>query len=81
MTDMCSPLWHLSDSQLFAHFTILDPQSRTLEALPTATKQRSNATDNHWSRWNEFCMDHNVDPYLSTQKDPVPMLQVFGERY
>jgi hypothetical protein len=26
-------------------------------------------------------MAHNVDPYLTTCKDPVPMLQIFGEIY
>jgi hypothetical protein len=45
------------------------------------TKQRSNAMDKHWSRWDAFCLAHNVDPYLSTWEDPVTMLQVFGERY
>jgi hypothetical protein len=24
---------------------------------------------------------HNIDPYLWTWADPVPILQVFGERY
>jgi hypothetical protein len=37
--------------------------------------------ENHWSRWDEFCVAHNVDPYLTTWEDPVPMLQVIGERY
>jgi hypothetical protein len=37
--------------------------------------------EKHWSRWDEFCLAHNVDPYLSTWADPVPMLQVFGEIY
>jgi hypothetical protein len=37
--------------------------------------------DMHWSRWDAFCVAHNVDPYLTTWEDPVPMLQVFGERY
>jgi G:T-mismatch repair DNA endonuclease (very short patch repair protein) len=45
------------------------------------TKQRFNAMEKHWSRWDAFCLAHNVDPYLSTWEDPVPMLQVFGERY
>jgi hypothetical protein len=35
----------------------------------------------HWSRWDALCLAHNVDPYLSTGEDPVPMIQVFGERY
>jgi hypothetical protein len=37
--------------------------------------------DNHWTRWDAFCMAHNIDPYLKTWADPVPILQVFGERY
>jgi hypothetical protein len=37
--------------------------------------------DKHWSRWDAFCLTHDGDPYLSTWEDPVPMLQVFGERY
>jgi hypothetical protein len=45
------------------------------------TTQRSKAIDKHWDRWEEFCLAHHVDPYLSTWDDPVPMLQVFGERY
>jgi hypothetical protein len=45
------------------------------------TTQRSKAMDKHWDRWEEFCLAHPVDPHLSTWDDPVPMLQVFGERY
>jgi hypothetical protein len=45
------------------------------------TKQRSNAMEKHWSRWEAFCLAHNVDPYLSNWEDLVPMFQVFGERY
>jgi hypothetical protein len=36
---------------------------------------------NHWTRWDAFCVAHNIDPYLKTWADPVPILQVFGERY
>jgi hypothetical protein len=35
----------------------------------------------HWSRWDVFCVAHNVDPYLKFWEDTVPLLQVFGERY
>jgi hypothetical protein len=45
------------------------------------TPQRANAMDNHWSRWDSFCMEHNIDPYLQNWTDPLPILQVFGERY
>jgi hypothetical protein len=37
--------------------------------------------DNHWSRWDAFCLEHNIDPYLRNWEDPVPIIQVFGERY
>jgi hypothetical protein len=37
--------------------------------------------DKHWGRWEQFCLDHNVDPYLQAWEDPVPIIQVFGERY
>jgi hypothetical protein len=29
----------------------------------------------------KFCVAHNVDPYITTWENPVPMLQVFGEIY
>jgi hypothetical protein len=45
------------------------------------TSQRAKAMDNYWSRWDSFCMAHNIDPYLRNWADPVPILQVFGERY
>jgi hypothetical protein len=37
--------------------------------------------DNHWTHWDAFCVAHNIDPYLKRWADPVPILQVFGERY
>jgi hypothetical protein len=45
------------------------------------TAQRAKAMDNHWTRWDAFCVAHNIDPYLRTWTDPVPILQVFGKRY
>jgi hypothetical protein len=45
------------------------------------TTQRSKAMDKHWDHWEEFCLAHHLDLHLSTWDDPVPMLQVFGERY
>jgi hypothetical protein len=45
------------------------------------THQRAKAMDNHWSRWDAFCLEHNIDPYLRNWADPVPIIQVFGERY
>jgi hypothetical protein len=45
------------------------------------TAQRAKAMDNHWSRWDAFCVAHNIYPYLRTWTDPVPILQVSGEQY
>jgi hypothetical protein len=45
------------------------------------TAKRSNAMDKHWGRWEQFCLEQNVDPYLQAWDDPVPIIQVFGERY
>jgi hypothetical protein len=45
------------------------------------TSQRAKARENHWSHWDVFCVEHNADPYLQAWEDPIPMLQVFAERY
>jgi len=45
------------------------------------TSKRASAHDNHWTRWVEFCLQLNVDPHLSNISDPVPLLQVFTQRY
>jgi hypothetical protein len=45
------------------------------------TNKRANAMDKHWGRCEQFCLDNNVDPYLQTWDDPIPIIQVFGERY
>jgi hypothetical protein len=45
------------------------------------TAKRANVMDKHWGCWEQLCLDHNVDPYLQAWEDPVPIIQVFGERY
>jgi hypothetical protein len=45
------------------------------------TNKRANAMDKHWERREQFCLENNVDPLLQTWDDPVPIIQVFGERY
>jgi len=35
----------------------------------------------HWVVWLQFCSQHKLDPFLSAFEDPVPILQVFGQRY
>lgn len=45
------------------------------------TAKRATAHDYHWIRWNDFCSQHNIDPSLQQFTDPVPILQIFGQRY
>jgi hypothetical protein len=42
---------------------------------------RERAAENHWSRWETFCEQHSLDPFLFELEDPVPMLQIFAARY
>jgi hypothetical protein len=37
--------------------------------------------DNHWVHWDALCVEHNINQYLRTRDDLVPILQVFGGRY
>lgn len=39
------------------------------------------AHDKHWERWDTFCVEHKLDPFLRNHADPLPILQVFGQRY
>ena len=45
------------------------------------TEKYANKKDAHWRLWHTFCLQENVDPFLKTFDDPVPILQVFGQRY
>jgi hypothetical protein len=45
------------------------------------TLRRSKAQDKYWERWDEFCLENGIDPFLRAWDDPVPILQVFGQRY
>jgi hypothetical protein len=45
------------------------------------TSQRAKAQDQHWDRWDAFCIGHNIDPFLRTYRDPIPILQIFAQRY
>jgi hypothetical protein len=45
------------------------------------TLQRSKAQDKHWERWDEFFLESGIDPFIRAWDDPVPILQVFGQRY
>lgn len=45
------------------------------------THKRTREHDAHWVRWSDFCHSINVDPFLRTHDDPVPLLQIFAQRY
>jgi hypothetical protein len=45
------------------------------------TAQRAKAQDKHWERWDAFCLEHHIDPFLKTYRDPIPILQIFAQRY
>jgi len=45
------------------------------------TAKRAAAHDNHWERWISHCLTHSVDPWLRQSTDPVPIMQVFLQRY
>ena len=52
------------------------------EAVRTGiSHRRANAQDHHWTRWLDFCGERHLDPFLSHYTDPVPILQIFGQRY
>jgi hypothetical protein len=65
------------------HADVLRADLRTVDEKIKAgvTLQRSKAQDKHWERWDEFCLESGIDPFLRTWDDPVPILQVFGQRY
>jgi len=56
--------------------------SAVQEAIRTGiTSKCANALDSRWERWDEFCSEHGLDPFLRQHTDPVPILQVFGQRH
>ena len=42
---------------------------------------RAAAADRHWQQWLAFAASVNVDPWLHSVLDPIPLLQVFAARY
>lgn len=45
------------------------------------TSKRASSHDKHWEKWIDFCLEHGIDPHLSNHTDPVPILQIFTQRY
>lgn len=37
--------------------------------------------DAHWVIWLQFCAQLKLDPFLTNIQDPIPILQVFAQRY
>jgi hypothetical protein len=45
------------------------------------TAKRARAAHAHWGRWEKFCLANNIDPLLQNCDDPIPIIQVFAQRY
>jgi hypothetical protein len=37
--------------------------------------------DRYWTVWYDFCVQYDLDPFLRHTTDPVPYLQIFGDKY
>jgi hypothetical protein len=42
---------------------------------------RTDKATNTWKLWLAFCNTHNINPWFPNTPDPLPYLQVFGQRY
>lgn len=42
---------------------------------------RTTKASHTWNLWLDFCTTHNVDPWFPDHADPIPYMQVFGQRY
>jgi hypothetical protein len=42
---------------------------------------RATKAANTWKLWLAFCREHNINPWFLSNFDPLPFLQVFGQRY
>jgi hypothetical protein len=51
------------------------------EVADGVTDKRAKAQREHWSIWLAFCEDMRLDPSLFYIRDPVPVLQVFMQRF
>jgi hypothetical protein len=36
--------------------------------------KRAKAADAHWVRWEKFCLEHSIDPFLKHYNDPIPII-------
>jgi hypothetical protein len=95
MADDCSRLWNLTNSALLAHLNrqypqttswqIVHPRSEMLTSVISARAgivfSRAASNDAAWLIWERFCNKLTVDPWLTDNIDPIPLLQVFAKRY
>jgi len=42
---------------------------------------RRSANDTTWALWEDFCVGLYIDPELVGIEDPIPLFQLFGQRY
>jgi hypothetical protein len=61
-------------NSLCADLSVVDDRLRL-----GVTSKRSDAMYNHWGCWKQLFLEHNVDSYMQTWDDTVPIIQVFGE--
>ncbi len=61
----------------------LTDELRTIKAHAAygISANRAGADATTWDIWTDFCISLHCDPYLSTIDDPIPLLQIFADRY
>jgi hypothetical protein len=65
-----------------AHDQLCSDLGLVQEAIKSGVvSKRAAAADAHWGRWVAFCKSLDLDPWLHEIQDPVPIIQVFGQRY
>lgn len=51
------------------------------EVRSGVTQDYTKRKDRHWEIWLEYCDSCSIDPFLSSHSDPVPILQIFAQRF
>jgi hypothetical protein len=90
LAEKCSRLFHLTDSQLLAHFNFTFPHTMLWQMFPLwneekirlgVSAKRAKSVDAHWAFRETFCLKHNIDPFVQNCDEPVPIIKVFDQRY
>ena len=71
--DSCPPL-----KRATVAYEISIIQRTTAAGISTRTQR---AGDTTWNIWEDFCHDLHQDPTLANIDDPIPLLQLFAQRY